>query len=504
MVWLVGPISTLRLDHFRKANLRSRRGVFLPPLPTNRVRRGALYHTLRAAILDGTLSAGERLPSSRQAASDYQVSRGMVEEVFSQLMDEGFLDRKTGRGTFVASQIAALDLKTKISKKQPKNRRPSRRGMILAENAACREPAHPIPFNAGIADTSLFPWDKWRLLQARATRDLGREGLGFADPRGLPELRAAIARHLAQFRGISRAPNEIVVFNSAQQALNALCLLLLEPGQMVWIEDPCYLGARAAFGLASAVIVPIPVDEEGIRVDIGIRRAPRVRLVYTTPSHQYPTGVAMSLDRRVALLEWAQKSRCWIVEDDYDGEFSHAGQAVTPLYSLDPESRVLYLGTLNKSMFVSLRLAYAVVPQQLVEPLANIRSQLDGFTSVSGQKTMSLFMDEGYFSAHLRRMRGVYAEKRSALMEGLAPLADYGWSWTKSPSGMHLLVRHRKGDLVRRIAKQSSMDLALLTAYRTERGLDDGLFLRYAALNMSAVKSASAALLETVESLTVN
>src|SRR6266853_1828836 len=431
MVWLVGPISTLKLDHFRKANLRSRRGVFLPPLPTHRVRRGALYHALRAAILDGTLSAGERLPSSRQAASDYQVSRGMVEEVFSQLMDEGFLDRKTSRGTFVASQIAALDLKTKISKKQPKNRRASRRGMILAENAACREPAHPIPFNAR-------------------------------------------------------------------------CLLLLEPGQMVWIEDPCYLGARAAFGLASAVIVPIPVDEEGIRVDIGIRRAPRVRLVYTTPSHQYPTGVAMSLDRRVALLEWAQKSRCWIVEDDYDGEFSHAGQAVTPLYSLDPESRVLYIGTLNKSMFVSLRLAYAVVPYQLVEQLANIRTQLDGFTSVSGQKTMSLFMDEGYFSAHLRRMRGVYAEKRSVLMEGLAPLADYGWSWTKSPSGMHLLVRHKKGNLVRRVAKQSSMDLALLTAYRAERGLDDGLFLRYAALNMSVVKSASAALLETVESLTVN
>jgi GntR family transcriptional regulator/MocR family aminotransferase len=484
MVWLVGPISTLKLDHFRKANLRSRRGVFLPPLPTNRVRRGALYHTLRAAILDGTLSAGERLPSSRQAASDYQVSRGMVEEVFSQLMDEGFLDRKTGRGTFVASQIAALDLKTKISKKHPKNRRASRRGMTLAQNAACREPAHPIPFNAGIADTSLFPWDKWRLLQARATCDLGREGLGFADPRGLPELRAAIARHLAQFRGISREPSEIVVFNSAQQALNALGLLLLEPGQTVWIEDPCYLGARAAFGLANAVIVPIPVDEEGIRVDLGIRRAPRVRLVYTTPSHQYPTGVAMSLERRVALLEW--------------------GQAVTPLYSLDPESRVLYIGTLNKSMFVSLRLAYAVVPQQLVEQLANIRTQLDGFTSVSGQKTMSLFMDEGYFSAHLRRMRGVYAEKRSVLMEGLAPLADYGWSWTKSPSGMHLLVRHRKGNLVRRIAKQSSMDLALLTAYRAKQGLDDGLFLRYAALNMSVVKSASAALLETVESLTVN
>src|SRR5262249_32943879 len=180
----------------------------------------------------------------------------------------------------------------------------------------------------------------------------------------------------------------------------------------VWVEDPGYPGARAAFELAGARPVPIPVDDDGLRVEVGARTAPRARMAYVTPPHQYPTGVILGLDRRLALLEWASRSDAWIIEDDSDGDFRSPGQPLTTLHALDPGSRVLYLGTLSKAMFLSLRLAYAVVPEELVEPLANLRTRLDGFSPALSQLVMACFMEEGHFSSHLRRMRSVYAGKR--------------------------------------------------------------------------------------------
>ncbi|HET7840850.1 MAG TPA: PLP-dependent aminotransferase family protein, partial [Terriglobia bacterium] len=363
-----------------------------------------------------------------------------------------------------------------------------------AANAACREPASPVPFNAGIAATSEFPWKLWCRLQARAASQLGPVALQFADTRGLPSQREAIARYLAQFRGIRCAASQVMIFNSAQQALTALSILLLDRGDAVWIEDPCYLGVRAAFELAGATLVPVPVDAEGLRVEDGIHRAPRARMAYVTPPHQYPTGVALSLERRIALLEWAARNGSWIVEDDYDGEFRYGGPPLASLYSLDANSRVLYLGTLNKSTFVSLRLAYVVIPETLVEPLANIRTQLDGFTPALTQMAMSLFMEEGYFASHLRRMRAVYGAKRALLIESLAPLAQRGWSWSNNPAGMHLLVRHSNGERVRAVARASSLDLALLSSYRIQRAREDGLFLRFGALDTVGLEAGAATL----------
>lgn len=267
--------------------MRRTRGALLPPLATGPVRRRDLYRVIRAAVLEGVLSPGERLPSSRQAAADYGVSRGMVEEVFGQLTDEGFLDRAVGRGTVVAARVARLIGPVKRERGRRQSTRASRRGAEVAGNAACREPESALPFNAGIADTSEFPWKIWQRLQGRAARELGPAALNFSDPRGLPALRAAIARYLAQFRGIRCTAGQVIVFSSAQQALYTLSVLLLDRGDAVWLEDPSYLGARAAFELAGAAIMPVPVDDEGIRVDIGRRRAPRARLAYVTPPHQY-------------------------------------------------------------------------------------------------------------------------------------------------------------------------------------------------------------------------
>ena len=470
--------------------MRRSRGALLPPVRNGRFKRGEVYRAIRSALLDGALAPGERLPSTRQAAEDYGVSRGVLEEVFAQLTDEGFLERAIGRGTFVAKTVTRLNEPPKRRASRP----PSRRGIRIATNAACREPEKPRAFNAGIADTSEFPWRIWHRLQTRASREMERDALSFADPRGLPQLRSAIAHYLAQFRGFRCGADRVIVFNSAQQALYALAVLLLDRGDRVWLEDPCYLGARAAFELAGASIAPIPVDDEGMRIDIGIRRARNAKLAYVTPPHQYPTGVALSLDRRIELLEWASRNDGWIIDDDYDGEFRYEGQPLTPLFSLDSRARVLYLGTLNKAMFVSLRLAYVVVPEELIEPLANIRTQLDGFTPALPQMAMSFFMDEGYFSSHLRRMRALYGAKRSALTDALEPLAARGWTWPSNPAGIHLLASHAHGSKVRRIAKDSELDLALLSSYRLARRSDDGLFLRFGALDARSVRDGARAL----------
>ncbi len=474
--------------------MRGSRGAHLPPIATDRVRRRDLYRALRDAVLGGTLRPGERLPSSRLAGADYRVSRGMVEEVYAQLAEEGFLERGVGRGTFVAPRASGLVPPAPPEAGPRRALGLSSRGRRLAATAACREPGVLRAFNAGTADTREFPWRIWLRLRSRAARELGPEAMGFADPRGLPALRRSIARYLAQFRGVACRAEQVVVFSSSQQALLALATLLLDPGDPVWIEDPCYLGARAALQLAGAAITPVAVDAQGMRVEAGIRRAPRARLAYLTPAHQYPTGATLSLERRIALLEWSARSGAWIVEDDYDSEFRYAGQPLTTLYSLDSRSRVLYLGTLSKVMFVSLRLAYVVVPDPLVEPLANLRTQLDGFTPALPQQTMSLFMDEGYFPQHLRRMRGVYGAKRATLVEGLSPLGARGWNWSDNPAGLHLLVRHRAGDRVRAVAAASGLDLAFLGAYRARPAADDGLLLRFGGLDLQAVREGVAAL----------
>jgi GntR family transcriptional regulator/MocR family aminotransferase len=459
-----------------------------------------VYRALHTAVLYGILSAGDRLPSTRQAAADYGVSRGLMEEVFGQLTDEGFFERAVGRGTFVAREVARL--RKTGGRKTPQTRsprEPSSRGSAFAASAACREPEVPVAFNAGIADTSQFPWKVWCRLQAQAARELGLESLGFADPRGLANLRASIARHLGQFRGIRCTPQQVVIFSSAQQALNALVVLLLDRGEAAWIEDPCYLGARAALELADTRLVPVRADEDGIVVKEGIRCAPRASMAYVTPPHQYPTGVALSLERRIELLAWAARSNAWIVEDDYDGELRYTGQPLASLYALDSQARVLYLGTLNKAMFVSLRLAYVVVPEELVEPLANLRTHMDGFTPALTQMTMSLFMDEGCFSSHLRNMRGVYAAKWKMLVDGLAPLAGQGWTWPSNPAGMHLLVRHPRGEYARAVAKASELDLALLSRYQTSRARGDGLFLRFGALDARSLQSGVEKLVEVAK-----
>jgi GntR family transcriptional regulator/MocR family aminotransferase len=484
--------------------VRRPRGCHLPPLSKTRPRSGDVYRTVRSAILDGDLPAGTRLPSSRQAAADYGVSRGLVEDVFGRLCEEGLLARAVGRGTFVAAAASQLAAPPTDGPESSARLRPSRRGRVLSADAMCREPEALAPFNAGVADAAAFPWLTWQRLQHRAIRELHRQALGFADPRGCARLREALSRHLAQFRGIRCEPNQVLIFNSSQQALAAVALLLLERNDGVWVEDPGYPGARAVFSIAGADLHPVPVDEGGMRVEFAIARWPRGRLAYVTPAHQYPSGAVLSLHRRLALLEWAARRRAWVVEDDYDGEFRHDGEPLMPLRSIDPHSRVIFLGTLSKSMFVALRLAYAVVPAALVEPLANIRTQLDGFTPPVPQIAMSFFMDDGYFATHLRHMRAIYRDKCAALAGGLKPLERHGWRCRGSRAGMHLVVEHPDADYARRVARDSGLDVRTLGSYRAARARGDGLVLRYGGLSIDEIERGCRQLVGAAQTVSQN
>ncbi len=466
---------------------RRSRGVLLPPLPVRRPRRQDVYLALRNGVLQGPLAPGERLPSSRRAAADYGVSRGLIEEVYSQLLEEGLLERAVGRGTFIARRPVNTGVPTRAGLASCRQPSVSARGLELASNRTCRVPQEFKPFNAGVADSDEFPWKIWQRIQARAARDLQCADMNFTDPRGLPALRASIAHHLTQLRGVRCAAEQVMVFNSMHQALYLLALLLMEPGETAWMEDPGYPGARAALRLAGATIANIPVDSEGLRVAFGIRHAPSSRLAYVTPAHQFPTGPSMSLERRTALLEWAATHDAWILEDDYDGEFQH-GQAMAPLHALDSRGRVLYLGTLSKSMFVSLRLAFAVVPESMVEQLANIRTQFDAFNPPLTQLAMSRFMDEGHFASHVRRMRGLYADKCAVIAAGIAPLSSSAWTWSEHAMGVQIMLHHPDAREVVRTANASGLALHLLSSYRQQTTRGDGLLLRFGGLGVPAIR----------------
>ncbi|CAI1681812.1 HTH-type transcriptional regulatory protein gabR [Serratia proteamaculans] len=320
--------------------------------------RERVCSTLRRAIHNGTLISGQRLPSSRVLAADLAVSRVTAEAAYGQLEAEGYLQRRVGQGTFVAAGLVKSVPVTKVSGKP----RLSLRGRQIVQTGGCRDPQQPLPFAAGSPDLRAFPLKLWTQLTARQLRLRGETLMRYGDPQGYLPLREAIAGYVSQTRGVNCDAQQVLVLTSSQQALQLIATLLLDHGDKVWLEEPGYRGARNAFTSAGAELVPVSVDEAGMRPD---EQLPTPRLIYLTPSHQYPTGVALSLTRRLELLALAQRQRAWIIEDDYDSEFHYDGQPMPAMQGLDRHGNVLYLGTFSKVLFPSLRLAYLVVPPRV-------------------------------------------------------------------------------------------------------------------------------------------
>jgi len=405
-----------------------------------------LYEALQRSILDGTLPRGVRLPATRGLAEELGVSRNTVMNAYEQLLAEGYLEGKVGSGTYVPRTLPEEMIQVREPPRQmrpaPRKRPPlSRRGEVLAGNAklAASSVYMPRPFRAGIPALDAFPFETWMRLVARHHRRPPRDLLSYGDPAGYAPLRRAIAAHLGPARAVHCDPEQVVVLTGAQQGLDLIARVLLDPQDSAWMEDPGYPSARAALQGAAIRLVPVPVDTEGLDVAAGNARCPDARLVYVTPSHQYPLGVTMSLSRRLALLDWARRAKAWVVEDDYDSEFRFAGRPLAAMQGLDRDGRVIYMGTFSKTLFPSLRLGYLVVPPDLVEAFVASRSVIDRQTATLTQAVVADFLNEGHFLRHIRRMRTLYRERQETLVR--AAKREMGGELEVCPgeTGLHVM-----------------------------------------------------------------
>jgi GntR family transcriptional regulator/MocR family aminotransferase len=403
-----------------------------------------VYAQVRSAVLSGALRPGTKLPSSRAMASALEVARASVVAAYEQLLAEGYVEGRHGSGTFVSADLPSLP--------RPARRRPPTRAVAPRavparafpefERATTQTEARP--FNTGRTLLDARTMETWRKLTHRAVRSLGANDLGYSDPCGLIELRRSLGDYLQAARAVRCDPRQIVITAGTQHALDIAIRVLLAPGDEVWVEDPGYPLTHAQLLLAKARPRPIPVDAQGIVVEAGRRVAPKARAAFVTPSHQFPTGVALTMVRRLELLAWARASGAFIIEDDYTSEFRYSGAPLASLQGLDEDERVIYVGTLNKALFPGLRLGYAVVPQALLPAFVSARYLMDRQPPTLHQAVVAEFMQQGHFAAHIRRMRQMYREQRDALAATLTRRAAGRLEVEVPDQGMHL-VAYLKG-----------------------------------------------------------
>jgi len=461
-----------------------------------------LYAAIRSAILEGRLGAGERMPASRVLAADLGVSRNTALAAVDQLVSEGYLETRRGSGCYVGRDLPdarPVPVPARGTSSPPVPVRLSRRGRGLAATpfsvSIARGQWYPC-FAPGVPDSSDFPFSLWARLLARAWRHPESDLVQGGNPAGHPDLRKAIADYLRQARGLRCTEEQVLVLSGIRQAVDLTCRLLLDPGDAVWLENPCYPGLRAAIAASAVRIVDVPVDAEGLIVERGLARAPQARLACVTPSHQYPLGVVLSLQRRLQLLAWARESKGWILEDDYDSEFRYEGRPLATLQSLDGEGRVIYVGSLSKVLFPSLRIAYLVAPPALVDAFRRARAAIDEHPPMTPQPALAAFFAEGHLPAHIRRQRKRYAERQARLLDLARRHLAGRLELAADPAGLHLvarpvgaLARVPDTEISRRLGAAGIVAPALSSYYVGKR-LQSGLLLGYAAVPDALVEPA--------------
>jgi GntR family transcriptional regulator/MocR family aminotransferase len=342
----------------------------------------------------------------------------------------------------------------------------------------------------------------WTRLTARYWRGPPPELLAYGDPGGYLPLRESIASYLTTARGVRCEAEQVIIAAGAQQGLDLAARLLLDPGDVAWIEDPMHPGVLGALTGAGATVTPVPVDEEGIDIRVGMRNAPRARLAYVTPSHQYPLGVTMSLSRRLELLQWARDAQAWIVEDDYDSEYRYSSRPLASLQGLDAHGRVIYVGTFAKVLFPSIRLGYLVVPPDLVDAFATGNSLIIGHAPSIEQAVVADFIAEGHFARHLRRTRALYSTRRQVLLEAIQERLADRLNVQPSEAGMHLVGWLPPGvddRLVSQQAAERGVVARALSLHYGEAPPRGGLVLGYAAFGPAEIRGAMARLASAVE-----
>jgi GntR family transcriptional regulator/MocR family aminotransferase len=415
-----------------------------------------LYKQLSQAIRTGQLKPGTRLPSTRAFARDLGVSRTTTLEAYRDLMAEGYLEAQIGAGTVVVQKLPELFLQAKTDDSTSQTRpggegqefpqrsalRLSQRGRRWASRSAPSRffgASSLRPFRIGVPALDSAPYQVWARAVTRAVRYASTSQLDYQHAAGYRPLREEIAAYLAVARGVNCTADQIIIVAGIQAGLSLTATLLLDAKDAVWMEDPGYHLAREVFQAAEATLIPVPIDREGLNVAEGWERYPEARLAYVTPSHQFPLGVTMSYARRRELLYWAQQADAWIIEDDYDSEYQYTGRPRPALQGLDEAGRVIYLGTFSKVFFPALRLGYIVAPPTLVDAFTTAQRLMSFHPPGLEQVAMASFMAEGEFTRHIRRMRGLYTERRDCLLTYAAQyLADI-LRFERRQSGLHLV-----------------------------------------------------------------
>ncbi|HSJ97662.1 MAG TPA: PLP-dependent aminotransferase family protein, partial [Myxococcota bacterium] len=356
-----------------------------------------------------------------------------------------------------------------------------------------------IDFRYGLPGVQNFPFFVWRKLVSRRLRKPGARALVYSAAEGLPELRRALAAYLRRVRAVQCTPDDILVVNGSQQALDLIARVLLQPGDRVLIEEPHYLGARQIFLAAGARLVPGPVDHDGLDIERAPRAAARARVAYVTPSHQFPTGAVMPLARRLALLRWAQASGAWIVEDDYDSEYRYGGRPVEAVQALDRAGQVLYVGTLSKTLYPALRIGYMVLPANLVPAFRAAKYLADLHTPTLQQEVLADFIEEGHFERHLRRTRTRNAQRREALLAALREHCGDAVEVQGSSAGLHLLlwlkrVPPSKLDAVVRRTAEAGVGVYPVRPNYLQPPRRSGLLVGYASLDEDEIRQGIARL----------
>jgi len=461
------------------------------PIPLHR----QIYEEWRTGILEGRFARGDRMPSTRELAAALRVSRATVAAAYEQLIAEGYLDAQHGSGTFVCRDLPDSPVKPARPAAAGKPARPPVRLSAFARRLAPMAGTPPrTPSRPGVLNLSTdgptfeqFPFGIWRRLVRRHLQVQGPGLFQYASAgTGHAALRETLAAYLSRSRALRCQADQIVIAGGSQQALDLCVRVLVDAGDEVAVEDPSYAGARQLFAAGGARIRPVKVDRDGLVV---AALPPSARLVYITPSHQFPTGASMSLTRRLELLEWARVRGAVIVEDDYDSEYRYSGAPLPALQGLSHAAPVVYVGTFSNVMFPGLRLGYLVLPPDLVEPFARAKWLADRHTAHLEQAALADFIGEGHLERHIRRMRRVYKQRRDVLLEALDRAFGTRVTVLGDAAGMHLVVRFDSGAVAARAARVG-VELASTRPYYAAEAPAHEFIVRFSGLSERAIREA--------------
>jgi len=455
-----------------------------------------LYDCIRLAILEGVIGSGSRLPPTRDLAQALTLSRNTVSAAYEQLLAEGYLFTRAGSGTFVTDHMPDGAMIT-VNEQLPATERLaatelSRRGArLLAQTGA--SPHQWGAFMPGVPDVSNFPHSLWRRIHSRLIRRIKPDYLTYSRMGGCPELQQALVDYLRVARSVNCEAGQIIITEGTHQAIDLLAKMLCNPGDRAWIEEPSYWGMRNVLAINNVEILPIAVDNHGINPPDGADAQHAPRLICVTPSHQYPTGAVMSLQRRQRLLALAQEFGAWVIEDDYDSEFRYSGNPIPALQSLTPQAPVIYIGTFSKTLYPGLRISYMVLPNMLAEQMRLAHAELYRGGHWITQLVLAQFIAEGHYASHIRRMRLLYGKRRNQLCQLILRQVGPDALRDDSNAGLHLVMSlPPEIDDVRLAQEAGALGIYVrpLSTYYLNSPRKKGLLLGYACVSDADIEPA--------------